>query len=83
MTSAGFNVTSSLTLVGFSSMSGNSSLLFFVFLLLYLFVLFSDSLVIYIICSQRALHRPMFAFVGIISAELSHSQHTDLSQTSV
>ncbi|KAK5889777.1 hypothetical protein CesoFtcFv8_013364 [Champsocephalus esox] len=45
-------------------MSGNSSLLFFVFLLLYLFVLFSDSLVIYIICSQQALHRPMFAFVG-------------------
>ncbi|XP_033935004.1 olfactory receptor 6N2-like [Pseudochaenichthys georgianus] len=64
MTSAGFNVTSSLTLVGFSSMSGHSSLLFFVFLLLYLFVLFSDSLVIYIICSQRALHRPMFAFVA-------------------
>ncbi|KAK1902985.1 Olfactory receptor 2L3 [Dissostichus eleginoides] len=44
MTSAGFNVTSSLTLVGFSSLSGHSSLLFFVFLLLYLFVLFSDSL---------------------------------------
>ncbi|KAI9534618.1 hypothetical protein NQZ68_012851 [Dissostichus eleginoides] len=64
MTSAGFNVTSSLTLVGFSSLSGHSSLLFFVFLLLYLFVLFSDSLVIYIICSQRALHRPMFAFVA-------------------
>ncbi|KAK5920293.1 hypothetical protein CgunFtcFv8_024117 [Champsocephalus gunnari] len=64
MTSAGFNVTSSLTLVGFSSMSGHSSLLFFVFLLLYLFVLSSDSLVIYIICSQRALHRPMFAFVA-------------------
>ncbi|XP_034006173.1 olfactory receptor 11A1-like [Trematomus bernacchii] len=64
MTSAGFNVTSSLTLLGFSSLSGHSSLLFFVFLLLYLFVLFSDSLVIYIICSQRALHRPMFAFVA-------------------
>ncbi|XP_033994254.1 olfactory receptor 6N2-like [Trematomus bernacchii] len=64
MTSAGFNVTSSLTLVGFSWLSGHSSLLFFVFLLLYLFVLFSDSLVIYIICSQRALHRPMFAFVA-------------------
>ncbi|KAL3051460.1 hypothetical protein OYC64_001665 [Pagothenia borchgrevinki] len=64
MTSAGFNVTSSLTLVGFSSLSGHSSLLFFVFLLVYLFVLFSDSLVIYIICSQRALHRPMFAFVA-------------------
>ncbi|KAL3055757.1 hypothetical protein OYC64_018445 [Pagothenia borchgrevinki] len=66
MTSAGFNVTSSLTLVGFSSLSGHSSLLFFVFLLLYLFVLFSDSLVIYIICSQRALHRPMFAFVASV-----------------
>ncbi|KAL3051457.1 hypothetical protein OYC64_001662 [Pagothenia borchgrevinki] len=64
MTSAGFNVTSSLTLVGFSSLSGHSSLLFFVFLLMYLFLLFSDSLVIYIICSQRALHRPMFAFVA-------------------
>ena len=64
MTSAGFNVTSSLTLVGFSSLSGHSPLLFLVFLLLYLFVLFSDSLVIYIICSQRALHRPMFAFVA-------------------
>ncbi|KAL3051459.1 hypothetical protein OYC64_001664 [Pagothenia borchgrevinki] len=64
MTSAGFNVTSSLTLVGFSSLSGHSSLLFFVFLLLYLFLLFSDSLVVYIICSQRALHRPMFAFVA-------------------
>ncbi|KAK5920192.1 hypothetical protein CgunFtcFv8_024028 [Champsocephalus gunnari] len=66
MTSAGFNVTSSVTLVGFSSLSGHSSLLFFVFLLLYLFVLFSDSLVIYIICSQRALHRPMFAFVASV-----------------
>ncbi|KAI9518335.1 hypothetical protein NQZ68_038606 [Dissostichus eleginoides] len=66
MTSAGFNVTSCLTLVGFSSLSGHSSLLFFVFLLLYLFVLFSDSLVIYIICSQRALHRPMFAFVASV-----------------
>ncbi|XP_034006182.1 olfactory receptor 6N2-like [Trematomus bernacchii] len=64
MTSAGFNVTSSLTLLGFSWLSGHGSLLFFVFLLLYLFVLFSDSLVIYIICSQRALHRPMFAFVA-------------------
>ncbi|KAK5934679.1 hypothetical protein CgunFtcFv8_015052 [Champsocephalus gunnari] len=66
MTSAGFNVTSSLTLVGFSSLSGHSSLLFFVFLLLYLFVLFSNSLVVYIICSQRALHRPMFTFVASV-----------------
>ncbi|KAK1875702.1 Olfactory receptor 10K1 [Dissostichus eleginoides] len=54
MTSAGFNVTSSLTLVGFSSLSGHSSLLFFVFLLLYLFVL-SVTLCVYLDLMLRRL----------------------------
>ncbi|KAK5860561.1 hypothetical protein PBY51_022025 [Eleginops maclovinus] len=66
MTSAGFNGTWSLTLVGFSSLSGHRSLFFLLFLLPYLFVVFSDSLVVYSICSQRALHRPMFVFVAAV-----------------
>ncbi|XP_072300218.1 olfactory receptor 10H1-like [Eucyclogobius newberryi] len=32
-------------------------------LLLYVFVMLSDSLVVYVVCSQRSLHRPMYVFV--------------------
>lgn len=70
MPSAEFNITSvtSLTLDGLMLLSEHSFFVFFFFffLAIYIFVLFSDSLVVYVICSQRSLHRPMFAFVAAI-----------------
>ncbi|XP_031136122.1 olfactory receptor 51E1-like [Sander lucioperca] len=69
MTSAELiNVTSvtSLTLVGLAPLSDHSLFFFFVFLSVYLFVLSADSLVVYIICSQRSLWRPMFCFVAAV-----------------
>ncbi|KAM3607838.1 uncharacterized protein V6R79_014972 [Siganus canaliculatus] len=71
MTSSPLNVTSvtSLTLEGLALFSGRGSLLFFFVLLsLFLFILFSDSLLIFIICSQPQLRRPMFAFVAALLA---------------
>lgn len=67
MPSAEFNITSvtSLTLDGLMLLSEHSFFFFF-FLAIYIFVLFSDSLVVYVICSQRSLHRPMFAFVAAV-----------------
>ncbi len=56
----------SLTLDGLARLSDHSSLFFVVFLAAYVFVLFSDSLVVYLICSQRSLRRPMFAFVAAV-----------------
>ncbi|XP_035532543.1 olfactory receptor 10C1-like [Morone saxatilis] len=84
MTSAGFNVTSavtSLTLEGLAQLSEHRSLWFALFLSLYVFVLSADSLVVYLICSQRTLHRPMFAFVAAVllnSAAASTSVYTKL-----
>ncbi|XP_040913240.1 olfactory receptor 6N2-like [Toxotes jaculatrix] len=65
MRSPGLNVTS-LTLEGLAQLSDHRWLFFFLFLAAYLFVLFSDSLVVYVICSQRNLHRPMFVFVAAV-----------------
>ncbi|AWP13717.1 putative olfactory receptor 51E1-like [Scophthalmus maximus] len=69
--SSGLNVTSqaavtSLTLDGLAHLSDHRWLFFFVLLAAYLFVLFSDSLVVYVICSQRNLHRPMFIFIAAV-----------------
>lgn len=71
MMSAGVNVTSlpilvtSVTLDGLAQLS-NQRLFFFFFLCAYLFMLCSDSLVVYVICSQRSLHHPMFVFVTAV-----------------
>ncbi|XP_030613272.1 olfactory receptor 2C1-like [Archocentrus centrarchus] len=71
MMSAGVNVTSlpirvtSLTLDGLAQLS-SQRFFFFFFLCAYLFMLCSDSLVVYVICSERSLHRPMFVFVAAL-----------------
>ncbi|XP_034429247.1 olfactory receptor 10J5-like [Hippoglossus hippoglossus] len=56
----------SLTLDGVAQLSEHRWIFFFVFFALYVFVLVSDVLVIYVICSQRSLHRPMFVFVAAV-----------------
>lgn len=72
MMSAGVNVTSlpilvtSVTLDGLAQLSNQRLFFFFFFLCAYLFMLCSDSLVVYVICSQRSLHRPMFVFVTAV-----------------
>ncbi|KAK2840481.1 hypothetical protein Q5P01_014221 [Channa striata] len=63
--SSGLNVTS-LTLDGFEHLSAHRWLFFSVFLAVYVSVLLSDSLVLYVIASQRGLHRPMFVFVAAL-----------------
>ncbi|KAK2905557.1 olfactory receptor 11A1-like [Channa argus] len=79
LTSPGINVTSLtavtlLTLNGFVHLSGHRWLFFFVFLAVYILVLFSDSLVVYVIFSQRSLHRPMFIFIaGLLMNSLAVS----------
>ncbi|KAE8277780.1 Olfactory receptor 51E1 [Larimichthys crocea] len=62
------NVTSvtSLTLVGLEPVSAHGPVLFAVLCSVYVFVLCSDSLVVYLICSQNSLRRPMFAFVAAV-----------------
>ncbi|XP_071328752.1 olfactory receptor 6N2-like [Trachinotus anak] len=66
--SSGLNVTSppSVTLHGLVQLSDHRWPLLLVFLAGCLFVLCSDGLVLYIICSQRSLHRPMFVFVAAL-----------------
>ncbi|XP_022625893.1 olfactory receptor 11A1-like [Seriola dumerili] len=70
MSSSGLNVTSvtssSVTLDGLVQLSDHRWLFFSVFSAVYLFVLCSDGLVVYVICSQRNLHRPMFVFVAAL-----------------
>lgn len=68
MMSSEFNVTpvTSLTLDGLVPLLDHSLLFFVLFLAAYIFVLFSDSLVVYLICSQRSLRQPMFAFVAAV-----------------
>lgn len=73
MMSAGVNVTSLPILVTSVTLDGRAQLsnqrlffFFFFFLCVYLFMLCSDSLVVYVICSQRSLHRPMFVFVAAV-----------------
>ncbi|KAE8299076.1 hypothetical protein D5F01_LYC01465 [Larimichthys crocea] len=62
------NVTSvtSLTLVGLEPVSAHGPVLFAVLCSVYVFVLCSDSLCVYLICSQNSLRRPMFAFVAAV-----------------
>ncbi|KAK7940040.1 hypothetical protein WMY93_003366 [Mugilogobius chulae] len=52
-----------LRLDGLSQLYDHRFVLAFLFLLLYVFVILSDSLVVYVVCSQRSLHRPMYVFV--------------------
>ncbi|GLD71890.1 olfactory receptor 11A1-like protein [Lates japonicus] len=68
MRSPGSNVTSvtSVTLDGLVQLSDHRWLFFVLFLSAYLFVLVSDGLVVYVIWSQRSLHRPMFMFVAAV-----------------
>uniref|UniRef100_A0A3B4Y8S4 Olfactory receptor n=1 Tax=Seriola lalandi dorsalis TaxID=1841481 RepID=A0A3B4Y8S4_SERLL len=70
MSSSVLNVTSvtssSVTLDGLVQLSDHRWLFFSVFSAVYLFVLCSDGLVVYVICSQRNLHRPMFVFVAAL-----------------
>lgn len=68
MQSAQLNVTSttSLTLDGLVLLPEHNLFTFFLFLSVYVFLLLSDSLVVYVICSQRSLHRPMFAFIAAV-----------------
>ncbi|XP_060944979.1 olfactory receptor 6S1-like [Limanda limanda] len=56
----------SLTLDGVAQLSEHRWIFFFVFFALYVFVLVSDVLVIYVIASQRSLHRPMFVLVAAV-----------------
>ena len=56
----------SLTLDGVAQLSEHRWIFFFVFFSLYVFVLVSDVLLIYVICSQRSLHRPMFVLVAAV-----------------
>lgn len=68
MQSAQLNVTSTtlLTLDGLVLLPEHNLFTFFLFLSVYVFLLLSDSLVVYVICSQRSLHRPMFAFIAAV-----------------
>uniref|UniRef100_A0A3B3Z980 Olfactory receptor n=1 Tax=Periophthalmus magnuspinnatus TaxID=409849 RepID=A0A3B3Z980_9GOBI len=54
---------STLHLDGVAQLYEHRLWLAFLFLLLYVFVMLSDSLVVYIVCSQRRLHQPMYVFV--------------------
>ncbi|CAK6974028.1 olfactory receptor 11A1-like [Scomber scombrus] len=65
MTSAGLNVTS-VVLAGFLQLSDHRFFFFFVCLVAFVFVLFSDSLVVYLVVSRRSLHRPMYVFVAAV-----------------
>ncbi|XP_053295206.1 olfactory receptor 10J5-like [Pleuronectes platessa] len=56
----------SVTLDGVAQLFEHRWIFFFVFFALYVFVLVSDVLVIYVICSQRSLHRPMFVLVAAV-----------------
>ncbi|XP_062258093.1 olfactory receptor 10J5-like [Platichthys flesus] len=56
----------SVTLYGVAQLFEHRWIFFFVFFALYVFVLVSDVLVIYVICSQRSLHRPMFVLVAAV-----------------
>lgn len=68
VTSAGVNVTTvtSMTLSGFGQLSAHRWWFFFVFSAVFVFVLCSDTLLLYVVSSQRSLHRPMFVFVAAL-----------------
>ncbi|XP_059758466.1 olfactory receptor 10K1-like [Balaenoptera ricei] len=53
--------------LGFSSLAGLQQLLFVVFLLVYLFMLGTNAIIISTIVLDRALHTPMYFFLGVLS----------------
>nr|BAF38772.1 putative olfactory receptor 10K1 [Sus scrofa] len=53
--------------LGFSSLAGLQKLLFVVFLLVYLFTLGTNAIIISTIVLDRALHTPMYFFLGVLS----------------
>nr|BAF38780.1 putative olfactory receptor 10K3 [Sus scrofa] len=55
------------TFLGFSSLTGLQRLLFVVFLLVYLFTLGTNAIIISTIVLDRALHTPMYFFLGVLS----------------
>ncbi|XP_055442750.1 olfactory receptor 10K1-like [Bubalus kerabau] len=53
--------------LGFSSLGGLQQLLFAVFLLVYLFMLGTNAIIVSTIVLDRALHTPMYFFLGVLS----------------
>ncbi|KAM9108098.1 olfactory receptor 10K1-like [Megaptera novaeangliae] len=53
--------------LGFSSLAGLQQLLFVVFLLVYLLMLGTNAIIISTIVLDRALHTPMYFFLGVLS----------------
>ena len=53
--------------LGFSSLAGLQRLLFAVFLLVYLFMLGTNVVIVSTIVLDRALHTPMYFFLGVLS----------------
>uniref|UniRef100_A0A8D0P5U8 G-protein coupled receptors family 1 profile domain-containing protein n=1 Tax=Sus scrofa TaxID=9823 RepID=A0A8D0P5U8_PIG len=53
--------------LGFSSLAGLQKLLFVVFLPVYLFTLGTNAIIISTIVLERALHTPMYFFLGVLS----------------
>ncbi|KAM6154504.1 olfactory receptor 6Z7-like [Erethizon dorsatum] len=54
-------------LLGLSAMPSTRDALLAVFLALYLLILLENTLVIYLTCSRRELHKPMYFFLGNLS----------------
>ncbi|XP_062033570.1 olfactory receptor 6Z7-like [Lepus europaeus] len=54
-------------LLGLSARQGVRGGLFILFLALYLLALLENTLIIYLICSHRELHKPMYFFLGNLS----------------
>uniref|UniRef100_UPI003AB0AA3A olfactory receptor 11A1-like n=1 Tax=Centroberyx gerrardi TaxID=166262 RepID=UPI003AB0AA3A len=61
----GFNETY-LTLPGHAGFDKLRYFSFFMFLTVYIFVSFTDSLIVFLICSQRSLHKPMYVFIAAL-----------------
>ncbi|XP_071392219.1 olfactory receptor 11A1-like [Centroberyx affinis] len=61
----GFNETY-LTLAGHARFNKLRYLFFFIFLTVYIFISFTDSLIAFLICSQRSLHKPMYVFIAAL-----------------
>ncbi|XP_071382444.1 olfactory receptor 11A1-like [Centroberyx affinis] len=61
----GFNETY-LTLPGHAGFNKLRYLFFFTFLTVYIFISFTDSLIVFLICSQRSLHKPMYVFIAAL-----------------
>ena len=56
-----------ITLLGFRGIGRYNSVCFFILLLVYSFILLSDLVVLYVICSQSSLHhQPMFIFIAAL-----------------